>query len=177
MPDGGRLTIETANVWVDERAARERDMQPGQYVAICVTDTGVGMTPDVVARALDPFYTTKPTGEGTGFGLSMIYGFAKQSNGQVRLYSEVGAGTTARIYLPRHQGEAINEEEMHPKPTGAVRAEAGETVLVVDDEPSVRMLVTVLGELGYAAIEAADSASGLTVLAHLIHRAKARAAF
>jgi PAS domain S-box-containing protein len=165
MPDGGRLTIETANTWVDERAARERDMQPGQYVAICVTDTGVGMPPDVMARALDPFYTTKPTGEGTGLGLSMIYGFAKQSNGQVRLYSEVGAGTTARIYLPRHQGEVTNEEEMQPELAGAARADAGDTVLVVDDEASVRMLVTeVLGELGYTAIEAADSASGLKVL-------------
>jgi PAS domain S-box-containing protein len=165
MPDGGRLTIETANTWVDERAARERDMQPGQYVAICVTDTGMGMPPDVMARALDPFYTTKPTGEGTGLGLSMIYGFAKQSNGQVRLYSEVGSGTTARIYLPRHQGEIINEEGMQPELAGAARADAGDTVLVVDDEPSVRMLVTeVLGELGYTAIEAADSASGLKVL-------------
>ena len=165
MPDGGRLTIETANTWLDERAARERDMQPGQYVAICVTDTGMGMPSDVMARAFDPFYTTKPTGEGTGLGLSMIYGFAKQSNGQVRLYSEVGAGTTARIYLPRHQGDAVNEEEKQPEPARAARAEAGDTVLVVDDEPSVRMLVAeVLGELGYTAIEAADSVSGLKVL-------------
>ena len=154
-----------ANVWVDERGARERDMQPGQYVAICVTDTGTGMPPDVMARAFDPFYTTKPTGEGTGLGLSMVYGFAKQSNGQVRLYSELGAGTTVRIYLPRRQGDEVNEEETPPTLAGAARAEVGETVLVVDDEPSVRMLVTeVLEELGYAAIEAADSASGLKVL-------------
>ena len=165
MPDGGRLTIETANTWLDERAARERDMEPGQYVAICVTDTGTGMSSDVIARAFDPFYTTKPIGEGTGLGLSMIYGFAKQSNGQVRLYSEIGAGTTARIYLPRHHGDAVNEEEMQPELARAGRAEAGDTVLVVDDEPSVRMLVTeVLGELGYTAIEAADSVSGLKVL-------------
>ena len=165
MPDGGRLTIETANTWLDERAARQRDMQPGQYVAICVTDTGVGMPSAVLARAFDPFYTTKPTGEGTGLGLSMIYGFAKQSNGQVRLYSEVGAGTTARIYLPRHQGDAVDDEGIQPEPSQAARAEAGDTVLIVDDEPSVRMLVTeVLGELGYTAIEAADSVSGLKVL-------------
>jgi PAS domain S-box-containing protein len=165
MPDGGRLTIETANTWLDERAARQRDMQPGQYVAICVTDTGVGMPSAVLARAFDPFYTTKPTGEGTGLGLSMIYGFAKQSNGQVRLYSEVGAGTTARIYLPRHQGDAVDDEGVQPELSQAARAEAGDTVLIVDDEPSVRMLVAeVLGELGYTAIEAADSVSGLKVL-------------
>jgi len=165
MPDGGRLTIETVNVWVDERGARERDMQPGQYVAICVTDTGTGMAPDVMARALDPFYTTKPKGEGTGLGLSMVYGFAKQSNGQVRLYSEIGAGTTVRIYLPRRQGDEVSEEETQPNPAEAARAEVGETVLVVDDEPSVRMLVIeVLEELGYAAIEAADGVSGLKVL-------------
>jgi PAS domain S-box-containing protein len=165
MPDGGRLTIETANTWVDERGARERDMQPGQYVAICVTDAGTGMPPDVMARAFDPFYTTKPTGEGTGLGLSMVYGFAKQSNGQVRLYSEMGVGTTVRIYLPRRQGDEVSEEEMQPDLAGALHAAVGETVLVVDDEPSVRMLVTeVLEELGYAAIEAADSVSGLKVL-------------
>jgi PAS domain S-box-containing protein len=165
MPDGGRLTIETSNVWVDERGARERDMQPGRYVAICVTDTGTGMSPDVMARAFDPFYTTKPTGKGTGLGLSMVYGFAKQSNGQARLYSEVDAGTTVRLYLPRHQGVEANEEDMQPELVRAGKAEAGEAVLVVDDEPSVRMLVTeVLEELGYAAIEAADSVSGLKVL-------------
>ncbi len=92
MPDGGRLTIETANTWLDEPGAREHDMQPGQYVAISVTDTGTGMAPHVLARAFDPFFTTKPTGQGTGLGLSMIYGFAKQSGGQVRIYSELGDG-------------------------------------------------------------------------------------
>jgi PAS domain S-box-containing protein len=163
MPEGGRLTIETANTWLDERAARERDMQAGQYIAICITDTGTGMPPDVLARAFDPFYTTKPTGQGTGLGLSMVYGFARQSNGQVRLYSEIGTGTTVRIYLPRHYGEA--EEAVEQTPPRTVKAGAGETVLVVDDEPSVRMLVTeVLDDLGYSAIEAADGASGLNVL-------------
>ena len=164
MPDGGQLTIETANTWLDERGARERDMQPGQYVAICVTDTGTGMPPQVAARAFDPFFTTKPTGQGTGLGLSMIYGFASQSGGQVRIYSEVGAGTTVRIYLPRHQGGA-REELVQAKLAETPRAEAGETILIVDDEPTVRMLVTeVLEELGYAAIEAADGVSGLKVL-------------
>jgi signal transduction histidine kinase len=85
MPNGGKLTIETANKWLDERAAGERDVPPGQYVSICVTDTGVGMPPDVVARAFDPFFTTKPMGQGTGLGLSMIYGFVRQSGGQVRI--------------------------------------------------------------------------------------------
>jgi PAS domain S-box-containing protein len=164
MPDGGCLTIETASSWMDQRNARECDMQPGQYVAVCVTDTGTGMPPEVLARAFDPFYTTKPTGQGTGLGLSMVYGFAKQSGGQVRLYSEMGEGTTARLYLPRYRGETEEDEEQATL-EGAPRAEAGETVLIVDDESTVRMLVTeVLEDLGYAAIEAADASSGLKVL-------------
>jgi PAS domain S-box-containing protein len=163
-PDGGRLTIETANVWLDERGARERDMVPGQYVAICVTDTGSGMTPDVAARAFDPFFTTKPIGLGTGLGLSMIYGFARQSGGQVRIYSEVGEGTTMRLYLPRH-GDAAEGEQVQAGLIAAPRAGQGETVLVVDDEPTVRMLVAeVLEEFGYTAIEAVDGAAGLRVL-------------
>ena len=164
MPDGGRITIETANDWLDERGARERDMQPGQYVAISVTDNGAGMPPDVIARAFDPFFTTKPTGQGTGLGLSMVYGFAKQSAGQVQIYSEVGRGTTVHLYLPRHRGEA-EDEVIEPRLDKAPRAATGGTVLVVDDEPSVRMLLTdVLDELGYSAIEAADGVSGLKVL-------------
>nr|WP_264051488.1 PAS domain S-box protein [Methylobacterium sp. FF17] len=164
MPDGGRITIETANKWLDEHGARERELPPGQYLSLCVTDTGTGMTPDVVARAFDPFFTTKPTGQGTGLGLSMIYGFARQSGGQVRIYSEVGQGTTMCIYLPRHYGEADGAESP-PDLASAPRAEQGETVLIVDDEPSIRMLVTeVLEDLGYTAIEAADALSGLKVL-------------
>jgi CheY-like chemotaxis protein len=164
MPDGGRLVIETANTAVDLRAGRERDMEPGQYVAISVSDTGTGMPPDVLSHAFDPFYTTKPKGQGTGLGLSMVYGFAKQSGGQARIYSEEGAGTTLRIYLPRHRGKA-EENLVEPKLPEPQKAEAGGTVLVVDDEPSVRMLVTeILEDLGYSAIEAADSTAGLTVL-------------
>ena len=164
MPDGGRVTIETANTWVDHVAAIERDMPRGQYVAICVTDTGTGMPPEVAARAFDPFFTTKPAGKGTGLGLSMIYGFAKQSNGQVRIYSEVGQGTTVKIYLPRHHGKPLESSEVEDR-NQLPRAEAGETVLVVDDEPTVRMLVgDTLADLGYQAIEAADAASGLKVL-------------
>jgi PAS domain S-box-containing protein len=164
MPDGGHVTIETANTWIDQSAARERDMPPGQYVAICVTDTGTGMAPDVVARAFDPFFTTKPAGKGTGLGLSMIYGFAKQSGGQARIYSEVGQGTTVKIYLPRHRGDTV-EAEVSEAHEVAPRAHAGETVLVVDDEPTIRMLVAdTLADLGYQAIEAGDAASGLKVL-------------
>ena len=163
MPDGGRITIETANKWLDERAAAERDLAPGQYVCICVSDTGTGMTPDVISKAFDPFFTTKPIGQGTGLGLSMIYGFVRQSGGQVRVYSEVDQGTTLCLYLPRHhKGEDRSAEEARAE---APRAEAGETVLVVDDEPTVRMLVTeVLQELGYTAVEAADGPEGLRLL-------------
>ncbi|UPG74822.1 PAS domain-containing protein (plasmid) [Roseomonas gilardii subsp. gilardii] len=164
MPHGGRLTIETANRWFDERAARERDIAPGQYISLCVSDTGMGMSPDIIAKAFDPFFTTKPLGQGTGLGLSMIYGFARQSGGQTRIYSEVGQGTMVCLYLPRHLGEAELAEAV-PELAEAPRAELGETVLVVDDDPTVRMLVMeVLEEQGYAAIEAGDGASGLRVL-------------
>jgi PAS domain S-box-containing protein len=164
MPGGGRLTVETGNRWLDARAARERELDPGQYVSLSVSDTGTGMTPEVIAKAFDPFFTTKPLGLGTGLGLSMIYGFARQSGGQVRIYSEVGNGTLVCIYLPRHIGPA-EEVELPGEQGAAPRAVDGETVLVVDDEPTVRMLVVeVLEELGYAAIEAADGASGLKLL-------------
>ena len=164
MPDGGRLTIEAANCWLDQQAARQRDVPSGQYVTLSVSDTGTGMPAEVIARAFDPFFTTKPLGLGTGLGLSMIYGFARQSGGQVRLYSEVGLGTRVCLYLPRHLGDA-DLVEAAAELADAPRAGAGETVLVVDDEATVRMLVTdVLEELGYVAIEAADGAAGLKVL-------------
>ena len=164
MPDGGKLTIETANRGLDERAARARDLPPGQYLSLCVSDTGTGMSPDVIAKAFEPFFTTKPTGMGTGLGLSMIYGFVKQSGGQVRIHSEIGQGTTICLYLPRHLGAADNVEPA-PELADAPRAEHGQTVLVVDDEPTIRMLVTeVLEDLGYRAIEAADGPAGLQVL-------------
>ncbi len=164
MPDGGKITIETGNKLLDAHAAREREVPAGQYVTLRVSDTGTGMPPDVIARAFDPFYTTKPIGQGTGLGLSMIYGFARQSGGQVRIDSEVGQGTMVCLYLPRHIGHA-DEAEVQPELSDAPRAERGETVLVVDDEPTVRMLVTeVLEDLGYTAIEAGDGAAGLKVL-------------
>jgi nitrogen-specific signal transduction histidine kinase len=165
MPDGGRLTIETANSHLDNAyAAAQRDVAPGQYVAICVTDTGAGMPPDVIARAFDPFFTTKPLGQGTGLGLSMVYGFAKQSEGHVRIYSEVGQGTTVRIYLPRHGGVA-EDEASGTGLTAPPRAEPGQTVLVVEDDPVVRNLVVeVLQDIGYRTLEAADGPGGLKIL-------------
>ncbi len=164
MPDGGRLTIETGNKWLDERSAQERDLPPGQYVSLCVSDTGVGMAREVIERAFDPFFTTKPLGMGTGLGLSMIYGFARQSGGQVRIYSEVGSGTMVCLYLPRHQGREDAREALQVGQ--APVAKQGETVLVIDDEPTVRMLVAeILEDCGYNAIEAADGIAGLKILA------------
>jgi CheY-like chemotaxis protein len=164
MPHGGRLTVETANRWLDARGARERDLAPGQYVSLCVSDNGTGMPPAVIARAFDPFFTTKPLGEGTGLGLSMVYGFARQSGGQARIYSEEGRGTMVCLYLPRCTDP--DEPAMAPLDTVALeQARHGETVLVVDDEQTVRMLITdVLEELGYAAIEAEDGNTGLQIL-------------
>ena len=164
MPDGGRLTIETSNKWLDERSAKERELLSGQYISLCVSDTGLGMTAEVIRRAFDPFFTTKPIGQGTGLGLSMIYGFVRQSGGQVRIYSEPGQGAMVCLYLPRHLG-VDDSAETAPDPVAAPRSEQGETVLVVDDEPTVRMLVAdVLQELGYGAIEAGDGPAGLVVL-------------
>jgi CheY-like chemotaxis protein len=165
MPDGGKLTIETANAHLDDAyAAAQRDVTPGQYVAICVTDTGVGMSAELISRVFEPFFTTKPLGQGTGLGLSMVYGFAKQSEGHVRIYSEEGQGTTVKLYLPRYRG-ADREEDTQDQLVEAPRAEAGETVLVVEDEPVVRdLIVEVLGDLGYKALEAGDGPSGLKLL-------------
>ena len=162
MPDGGTLTVSTSNC-EEDAAGRLHEVPPGQYVSVQVGDTGIGMTKEVAARAFDPFFTTKPIGQGTGLGLSMIYGFARQSNGQVRISSEPGHGTVMHLYLPRHHGTV----RPHPAPaTPAPRqADAGWTVLLVDDEPTVRMLVTnALQELGYVALEAADGAAGLDIL-------------
>ncbi len=164
MPDGGRLTIEAGNRRLDARAAAELDLTAGQYVSLCVSDTGTGMSGDVQARAFDPFFTTKPIGQGTGLGLSMIYGFVRQSGGQVRIYSEIGRGTTVCIYLPRYLG--VVEEAARPAVLAdAPRAGRDETVLVVDDEPTIRMLIVeILNELGYTALEATDGAAGLKIL-------------
>ncbi len=163
MPNGGKITIETSNKWLDERTAREHGLAPGQYIAVCVSDTGIGIEKATLDRVFEPFFTTKPTGEGTGLGLSMVYGFARQSNGHVRIYSEVGKGTMVCIYLPRHLGaedsDASDTAEPSPHPA------AGAVVLVIDDEPTVRMLITdSLGDLDYTCIEAADGPAGLEIL-------------
>jgi PAS domain S-box-containing protein len=166
MPEGGMLTIETCNAHLDDAySALQREVKPGQYVCICVTDTGVGMTADTIQKAFEPFFTTKPIGQGTGLGLSMIYGFARQSEGYAKIYSEVGKGTTFKLYLPRYYGEK-EEAEGHAAELGDEhRAEHGEVVLVVEDETAVRALVVdVLEELGYRPIEAIDGPSGLKLL-------------
>jgi PAS domain S-box-containing protein len=163
MPEGGVLTIETANKWLDGRAGRERDLAPGQYISICVTDSGTGIPKDIVDRIFDPFFTTKPIGQGTGLGLSMIHGFVRQSGGQVRVYTEPGEGTTMCIYLPRFVGDVgedvIDTEGRIPE------LGIGEVVMVVDDEPTVRMLIVeVLEEAGFTAIEADDGPSAMKIL-------------
>ncbi|ALN74966.1 ATP-binding protein [Aureimonas sp. AU20] len=164
MPHGGRLVLETANRTIAERAALVRDMPPGDYASLTVSDNGVGMAPEIMERVFEPFFTTKPIGLGTGLGLSMIYGFAKQSGGEVRLHSQVGEGTSVTIFLPRHAVAEADARVPEPEPASP-RTGAGETVLVIDDEPLVRMLVVdVLEDLGYSAIEAADGPEGLEIL-------------
>jgi PAS domain S-box-containing protein len=165
MPGGGRLTIEAQNVYLDTHyVASEIGVAPGQYVMIAATDTGSGMSPEVVAKAFDPFYTTKAIGKGTGLGLSQVYGFVRQSNGHVKIYSEVGHGTTVKIYLPRLFGpadEVVEETAVTDMPFG----EQQESVLVVEDEPAVRQFsVDALGELGYRVLEADGAATALRLL-------------
>jgi PAS domain S-box-containing protein len=163
MPDGGQLTIETGVVDLDEAYSRRSpDVKPGRYVVISVSDTGVGMTQEVLAKVFDPFFTTKPIGVGTGLGLSMVYGFARQSGGQVRVHSQPGAGTTVSIYLAA--GDVIVAEK--PAAAGVVPEGRGQTVLLVEDDPSVRLLVReVLAELGYVTLEATEADGALPFLA------------
>ena len=164
MPEGGQLTIETLNHEVDEAsAAAHADRVVGDYVCISVADSGTGMDAETVARAFEPFFTTKPIGQGTGLGLSMIYGFARQSDGYVEIDSAPGRGTTVRLCLPRFEGES--DDEAAAACSGAAPAEDGETVLVIEDEPVVRgLVVEVLADLGYRVIEAVDGAQGLEIV-------------
>lgn len=165
MPDGGRLTIETACTHLDDAyAAAHDEVTPGQYVMVSVTDTGTGMPPEVIERAFDPFYTTKGVGKGTGLGLSQVFGFVKQSGGHVKIYSEPGVGTTVKLYLPRHFGEA--EAAAAEAAAGELpRAKDDEIILVVEDEDQVRhMSVDALRELGYVVVQASDANQALTVL-------------
>ena len=164
MPNGGRLTIESENVWLDERTASERDVSPGQYISLSVADTGIGMAPETAARVFDPFFTTKPLGRGTGLGLSMVYGFARQSGGHVRVFSEEGKGTAMCLYLPRHADAAEGIEHVIASPTVEATGD-GEVVLVIDDESTIRVLVAeVLEDAGYSVLEASDGPAGLRVL-------------
>jgi PAS domain S-box-containing protein len=165
MPGGGRLTIETANVFLDEAYAEaaEEPIEAGQYVMLAVTDNGSGMSPEVIARAFEPFFTTKGVGRGSGLGLSMVYGFVKQSGGHVRIYSEGGQGTTVKIYLPRL---TVSDGPGERRREGAVMGGSGETVLVVEDDDEVRSFaVDSLRDLGYRVVEAADAEAALARLA------------
>lgn len=158
----GKLTIEVGNAYIDDTYVRHHpDLSPGQYVLIAVTDTGEGMTPEVMARAFDPFFSTKPVGKGSGLGLSMVYGFVKQSGGHIKIYSEPGEGTTVRIYLPRsvEEEDRLAEADFGPVTGGR------ETILVAEDDEEVRAtVVEMLGDLGYSVLKARDAASALTVI-------------
>jgi PAS domain S-box-containing protein len=162
MPNGGRLTIETVNIQLDkEYTSLHEDVRPGDYVAISVSDTGVGMSPEVLARAVDPFFTTKPPGEGTGLGLSGIYGFAKQSRGHLRLYSEIGHGTTVKLYLPRALQSAVDLSLVSKVPPRG----QGETILVVEDDTTVRLVICdSLKDLGYNIFAAPDAREAILLL-------------
>lgn len=165
MPSGGKLTIETQNTYLDESyTATDAEVRPGQFVMICVSDTGSGMSKSTLARVFEPFFTTKETGRGTGLGLSMVYGFVKQSGGHVTIYSEEGEGTTVKLYFPRHQSseeplvEEMNEREY-------LLASEDEVVLVVEDNPEVRAFsVNSLSELGYRVLQAGDAEAALAIL-------------
>jgi CheY-like chemotaxis protein len=165
MPDGGRLTIETQNTDIDDRyVADHPGLAAGQYVLIAVTDTGGGMGSEVIAKAFDPFFTTKEVGRGTGLGLSQVYGFVKQSGGHVKIYSEPGQGTTVKIYLPRHTGEASTAEERGAREPLAMGDES-DLILVVEDDPAMRRFSTdALRELGYPVLEAADAETALGLI-------------
>jgi len=165
MTDGGTLTVETANAYLDaDYAAGHAEVPPGNYVVVAVSDTGIGMAREVLARVFEPFFTTKEVGRGTGLGLSQVYGFVKQSGGHVSVYSEEGSGTTVKIYLPRFNGAA--GDEVVPRETGAeARGVRGEIVLVVEDDEEVRAFsADVLRDAGYQVLEAGDGAAALQIL-------------
>jgi signal transduction histidine kinase/ActR/RegA family two-component response regulator len=164
MPDGGKLTIETSNAYLDDLYCRgQPDLRPGQYVLIAVTDNGAGMSKPVMERAFEPFFTTKDSGQGTGLGLSQVYGFVRQLGGHVKIYSEVGEGTTVKMYLPRYSGPVPAEA---PGNSGqSTRAKVGECVLVVEDDSEVRgYVVETLGGLGYEVLDAAGADQALQLL-------------
>ncbi|VVM78887.1 response regulator [Pseudomonas fluorescens] len=164
MPDGGRLVVKTRNRHLEPGFTQAHsNLDPGDYVMLSVTDTGCGMPQSTINRAFDPFFTTKPIGQGTGLGLSMIYGFSKQSRGHVAIQSEVGNGTTVSLFLPRFGGDLPRDVPVDVQ--HAPFAQHGETVLIVEDDPAVRVLVsTVLSDLGYAFVEAGNADSAVPIL-------------
>jgi CheY-like chemotaxis protein len=167
LAQGGKLTVETMNAHIDEAyAASNPGAMPGQYVLVAVTDTGAGMSPDIAERAFEPFFTTKGVGQGTGLGLSQVYGFLKQSGGHAKIYSEVGRGTTVKLYLPRqHEDGVALPFSNAPQRSELARARPGEVVLIVEDEPSVRAVAAeALSDLGYSVLEAADGPAALRIL-------------
>ncbi len=163
MPNGGKLTIETSNVSLDEGNVDQAEVIPGQYVMLAVTDNGIGMTPETVAKAFEPFFTTKDIGHGTGLGLSQVYGFVKQSGGHVKIYSEIGQGTSVKIYFPRlHSNEAVASAEPPPR---IARGRDDETILAVEDDGDVRAHTCgILRELGYRVLEASSGVAALETL-------------
>jgi len=163
MPSGGELVIETSNAVLDENyAAQNVEVAPGEYVAVSITDSGSGMAPEVLERVFEPFFTTKEVGRGSGLGLSMVYGFAKQSRGHVKIYSEVGHGTRVMVFLPRAAAASDDAEPAHPARAHPV---GRETILVVEDDSAVRKVaVRILRGLGYQVREAADGPSALALL-------------
>ena len=171
MANGGRLTIETSNAYLDEDYVTKRgaEIPPGQYVLVALSDTGAGMSREVAEQAFEPFFTTKPKGIGTGLGLSMVYGFVKQSGGHVKIYSEIGQGTTIKMYFPR----VIEPRETVSAPAGGAKAEpaprAGsqETILLVEDDDTVnRFALEVLQDLGYTVLTATDAPQALMLIDH-----------
>ena len=163
MPEGGKLTIETSNAYLDEEYCRQHDgVVPGQYVLIAVSDSGAGMSTETIDRAFEPFFTTKEAGKGTGLGLSQVYGFMKQSEGHVKIYSEPGEGTTIKLYLPRRDGDEVDNSTDDSEGSDRGR---GETILVVEDDDGVRQYAAeILRDLNYQVIEAKDSATALRLL-------------
>jgi signal transduction histidine kinase len=169
MPNGGHLTIETANAYLDDAYARRfGDVAAGQYVLLSVTDTGTGIPADVLEHVFEPFFTTKTAGEGSGLGLAMVHGFVKQSGGHIRVYSELGLGTTVKVYLPRHtqtEEMAAVPAERPPNADGPLLARSAETILVVEDNDGVRdYAASALAELGYRVLEASDAATALKII-------------